>query len=462
MKKKLLASVLTSLGMVGAAQAVHVNPDGLGQVLLYPYYTVQNGFDTYVHVVNTTTQVKAVKVRFLEGKNSQEVLDFNLYLSPNDEWTGVLVRTAAGTSLMTSDTSCTVGAIPAAGQPFVNFRYLDDSVNGTDRTREGYIELIEMGEIDPESTVGVAATHVNGVPADCSVVRTAALTGTAVNTQPYFSAPAGGLYGFNTLINVEAGMATTIDAVALDNFSTSPLHRAPGDEAPSLSDLDTAADIIDGNNIVVFDAAVTRPVVDNVSALLMRTNVINDYVVAPEIAAMTDWVVTFPTKRFYVNDGPVTPFTEAWDTETSSSCDEISVSYFDREEGTATVTENEFSPPPPAGEGIALCNEVNTISVVPTGDTGGIFGAEFTNGEVTLNAGFTAGWMDINFTLVPASGIGQITDASGTVVQGLPFIGFAAMSFTNGTLTVDGVNVLSNYLGSSVHKGTRSISVVAP
>ncbi|NMG56927.1 hypothetical protein GPA23_20405, partial [Aromatoleum aromaticum] len=52
MKKQLLASVVAGLGVVGSAHAVHVNPDGLGQVLLYPYYTVQDGYDTYVHVVN--------------------------------------------------------------------------------------------------------------------------------------------------------------------------------------------------------------------------------------------------------------------------------------------------------------------------------------------------------------------------------------------------------------------------
>ena len=30
-----------ALGATGAAQAVNVNPDGLGQALIYPYYTTQ-------------------------------------------------------------------------------------------------------------------------------------------------------------------------------------------------------------------------------------------------------------------------------------------------------------------------------------------------------------------------------------------------------------------------------------
>lgn len=43
-------------------------------------------------VASTTTEAKAVKVRFVEGRNSQEALDFNLYLHPNKSWTGVVLN----------------------------------------------------------------------------------------------------------------------------------------------------------------------------------------------------------------------------------------------------------------------------------------------------------------------------------------------------------------------------------
>ena len=117
-RKSVSVAVLAGLGAVGAAstaEAVHVNPDGMGQVLLYPYYTVRNPkgvaankFDTYVAVTNTTSQVKAVKVRFLEGRRSAEVLDFNLFLSPFDMWTGAVVRTNEGAMLISNDNSCTL------------------------------------------------------------------------------------------------------------------------------------------------------------------------------------------------------------------------------------------------------------------------------------------------------------------------------------------------------------------
>ncbi|MCK2127787.1 hypothetical protein MX652_13945 [Thauera aromatica] len=450
MKRQLLASVIAGLGVVGSAHAVHVNPDGLGQVLLYPYYSVQDGYDTYVHVVNTTTAAKAVKVRFLEGKNSQEVLDFNLYLSPKDEWTAVVTRTSTGAQLATSDTSCTAPAIPAGGVAFRNFEYSGDAVSTLERTREGYLEIIEMGDLS--GAVAAAATHTSaGVPADCAAVR--AHASTASGTLP----ASGGLYGFNTLINVEAGLSTTVDAVALDDFwlNNQGSYTTTGSLSPSLEDGTPVADIIDGDQVIT---AFFAQRVDAVSAVLSRTNVMNDYVVGLDFNALTDWVVTFPTKRFYVNGdaAPRRPFSEEWDG--SQSCDNISITYYDREE-QREVGEDDFSPQPDAAEA-ALCNEVNTVSIVANGEEGGLLGANYTAAQIELAPGFNAGWMDIGFNSVAAT-IGLVS-ANGVRVAGLPVIGFSAMSFTNSTLVVDGVNVLSNYGGTSVHKGQRRITAVAP
>jgi len=484
MKKTMLhAAILAGLTAAGSAQAVHVNPDGLGQVLLYPYYTVQNGFDTYVHVVNTTNAVKAVKVRFLEGKNSREVLDFNLYLSPNDEWAGVITRSATtdGAVLKTADNSCVApSALPAAGQEFRNFEYQGDSVKDLARVREGYIEIIEMGVVPNAGgavvgaeTLALDATHdTTGVPANCDRVRTAAKTtdgnvATAtgiLNENPgaaYITSPTGGLYGFASLINVNSGMKTSYDAVAVDNFRDAPggdIHNPPGDTAPSLSDVNTLPDIIDGNTVVAFVPTVAG--IDDLSSILMRNQIMNDYVVDADRDSKTDWVITFPTKRFYVNSGDPTPlpFTEAWDATTSTSCDEISLTYFDREEQTHTVTVDEdFSPKPPVQVVTnTLCNEVNTLSIKPFGATSsytGLFGANYTAASFSLVDGFSYGWMHVDFD--PASVIAGTIGAAATDLVGLPVIGFAGVSNTNGTVQVNGVNVLSNYMGSVTHKATR-------
>ena len=114
-RKALSAAVLAGLGVAGTAEAVYHDVNGLGQVLVYPYYTVQsaggNSWNTYISVVNTTPKAKVVKVRFRQGKASVEVLDLNLYLSPNDVWTAAVVPAdATSTSpghLVTADLSCT-------------------------------------------------------------------------------------------------------------------------------------------------------------------------------------------------------------------------------------------------------------------------------------------------------------------------------------------------------------------
>ncbi len=477
MKKKLLmTAMVAALGGVGTAQAVHVNSDGLGQVLIYPYYTVQNGFDSYINLVNTTDQVKAVKVRFLEGKNSQEVLDFNLYLSPNDEWSGKVTTSASGgAKLESADTSCIAPAqIKAGGEDFRNLQYQADSIKTVARTREGYVEVIEMGVVTDAASI-VAATHVGGsatvtaTPADCAVIRTNAKTGGLFNTAPLtngISEPTGGLYGFVTLINVNSGLKTTVDAVAVDNFYngllvTDDLHFPPGDTRPSLEDVNTDGEIIDGNAVLTYSSL--NPI-DSLSAILTRSNVYNDYSIDAGRDSKTDWVMTFPTKRFYVNTLTPAPFTETWKTATSTSCDPIAIVYYDREERRHNVTVDEdFSPKPDVVAATnSLCNEVNTLSIKRFGTAAGtttLFGAEYTNASFTVDdAGFVAGWMNIAFanTLTGLVSTGGLPAVPGTLT-GLPVVGFSALSNSNGTLVVGGVNVLSNYLGSAVHKGVRTI-----
>src|SRR6185369_5667400 len=108
-KKTIHTAVLVGLVAVGAStstHAVHINPDGLGQVLIFPYYTARAGQFTAIQIVNTQNNTKAVKVRFLEGKNGREVLDFNLFMSPNDAWTGAIVATSDGAKFVSNDNSC--------------------------------------------------------------------------------------------------------------------------------------------------------------------------------------------------------------------------------------------------------------------------------------------------------------------------------------------------------------------
>jgi len=193
----MLAALAGIAGIAGTAQAVNVNPDGVGQVLIYPYYTTNDGNQTILSVVNTTDHAKAVKIRFLEGYNSREVLDFNLYLSEHDVWVASiteLVGVDGGQpGIIVPDTSCTVPYIYGNGgiQEFLPYAYTGDYTDGgpedTARQSEGYFQAIEMGTLtnDSERDPGTldkddpgrpgsadAATHVvqedgSSMPLDC-------------------------------------------------------------------------------------------------------------------------------------------------------------------------------------------------------------------------------------------------------------------------------------------------------
>lgn len=480
MKRNLInMAVLSTLGLAGTAGAVTTG--SLGEVLIYPYYSVRSGNDTLVTVVNTQDYAKAVKVRFLEAKNSREVLDFNLYLSPHDVWTGVITTTDSGAKIVSGDTSCTVPAIPAGGVEFRNFQYTGSNADGEDgslnRTREGYVEIIEMGtvghiDIDPGSATvyfDTAVTHTSsGVPANCAAVVNGwksggVFTGNSLGFGNGLSEPTGGMMGTGTLINVANGTDFSFDPVTLDDFASSPNHSAPGDLFPSLTDADPFSVTFYQGNAVSSNWFNGLPA-DAVSALMMRTSVLNEYTVEPTLAAGTDWVVNFPTKRFYVssdtdNDSDSAdknyfrPFTQ--DFKLNGACEEVALTIYDREERT-TTSDVDFSPLPPVGKN-SLCWEVNVVTFNGTNVLGS---------ALALNVpsqGFNSGWLRMAFPSVSGNGATdgdgdatrQIIDDNGTTYAGLPVIGFGVQEYVNGNVG----GVLSNYGGSFVHKYNRSIYV---
>ena len=187
-RKNLTAAVLAGLagaaGIAGTAQAVNLNPDGLGQVLIYPYYTSNDGNATILSVVNTTDNAKAVKVRFKEGFNSREVLDFNMYMSAYDVWVAAIADDEGTPTLYIPDSTCTVPYLyeknvenGVGSQAFLPYDYQGSNEDGgptsIQRAAEGYFEMIEMGTLTGDSAE--YATHYvdsDGVqaPEDCGAL----------------------------------------------------------------------------------------------------------------------------------------------------------------------------------------------------------------------------------------------------------------------------------------------------
>jgi hypothetical protein len=174
----------------------------------------------------------------------------------------------------------------------------------------------------------------------------------------------------------------------------------------------------------------------------------------------TDWVVTFPTKRFYVRTGTgLAPklFQRNFN-DGAGSCDDVSLNIYDREERT-TSTPVTFSPPPPT-PGNSICWEANVITFSSSNVLASLNSAN-------IPTSFEHGWLNLGFFPATVTGTVHQLISTATVVTpafgstfplvagtyfGLPLVGFMVESFLNGTLVVAGQNVLSNYGGSFVHK----------
>ncbi|MCU7924867.1 MAG: hypothetical protein KZQ97_00330 [Candidatus Thiodiazotropha sp. (ex Dulcina madagascariensis)] len=286
------ATAFLAITASGFAAAAHVNHDRTGQVVLLPYYTVNNNFITNITITNTTPLFKAVRVRFLESHNSGDVLNFNVYLSPQDVWNGTLrMNSDTGLpNLITEDESCTYPS-KSHLQAGVNMHNTFTATTDADLT-EGYVEIIEMGviadgagpaidggwsaEIDSDTTADadgvVLAADIAagdrsipagllhdaaGMPADCSVVSDAwaagavngfangfepgamAATGVAADPVPALPygettnaglvAPTGGINAYGIMINASTGAAFVQEAVHIDQYTSVAQHYRPDD-----------------------------------------------------------------------------------------------------------------------------------------------------------------------------------------------------------------------------------------
>jgi len=520
-RKNLTAAVLAGLagaaGIVGSAQAVNINPDGLGQVLIYPYYTVNGGNATLLSVVNTSEDAKAVKVRFMEGQNSQEVLDFNLYMSAFDVWVAAIVDNGENSTtptLVVNDTSCTVPYLylnDANGdgtrdgmQVFLPYEMAKDGGATTlDRAAEGHFEMIEMGTLVGSSAS--AATHgASGVPANCGTLIDAWTDpdNTVAGDEGYWlqnpfvdmEAPSGGLFGGAAIVNVGGGTMYSYDAKAINGFSSAVftpqgnLHQVPGNTLPSLNSGDGLAATVFLDNGVTLDSGTFTRGVDAISYLFMHDQIMNEYTTEAVVNGATEWVVTFPTKAFYVykessgSASAIAPFTSTWNG--SGACEVVVLdTLWDREEQVAGIVPGQpippiVSPAPPNPEipGVvpfSLCFETSIIRFDGTTDDGASTLPVVTSTEILGSTnfhsiangalGFEAGWARLQLAEHPeVDAAGEIIPGGDTLTRtldsltGLPVTGFAVQRFSNGTL-VDGNGnaVLANYGGIFGHKGTR-------
>ena len=458
MKKSTLISfwILGTLINSTTSIAANLNPRGAGQALIYPYYTVNNDLNTLVSVVNPTSDVKALKVRFLESDNGQPVLDFNAYVGPFDVWTAALSATATGAQLSTADNSC----VPFLGnpQPFLDFAFvLDPGSDAEEREREGYLEIIEMAVVT-DAVLTPSATHVNGVPANCGTLAAAWLPGGQWFIDPTdgVEAASGGLFGQAIIVDVAQGTAVSYKADAIDSFYAEGdfLHTDPGELFPSMASADPTSLIIEAGQPIQSNWNTGE---DAISALYMRDSIFNEYVLGSGIDAKTEWVITFLTKSLYVNsDAPRAPFSSQF-SGLEGACEMFFLQdLFDRNGQFIDIGFGAVDPPPPPR---TFCWNTNVFEFFnfQLDGLGPRTQSEILGSTnlVTLNTNpFFSGWLEMRFPFTST-----LTDTQDNYTyRGLPVVGFAVQTYTNLNAQP---GLLAQYAALFSHRSTRSIEPVS-
>ena len=481
MKKNLISLAVAASVLGGAAVQAgqYVNPDKTGEVLLFPFYNADNGNATNMHIVNTTSDTKAIKIRFLEHKNSDEVLDFNLYLSPKDHFAFGVIKdpNGDGGAVITADNSCTVPALgspnpPFSGtattnsggqtvriQPFVNYQYAttEDFDSSIQRSLTGHVEVIEMGTVvnvgEGELTSAEKKTQyasfikhdATGVPANCAALTASwAAGGFAAGA---IEATTGGLYGLAYHINVEAAAAFGFEPTAIDDWAGGDVeHSDPGKLFPSITSGVQKATIHTSSGAVQYAEVTASAGVIATSATLMTDSISNDVMVNPAIGGMTDWVVTFPTKRAHVDEAiksdVIPPFTDNWAATVAGAtagtykekqaCEAVNIKQYNREE--LTTTQGLGFSPQPVGTTSSICNETAVIAMGPAGTASAL---SVSTGLTNLAATYAEGWQVISFdkAVDKAAKRTQVMTVGNYTMNGLPVIGFGAYKVNNGAMS---------------------------
>lgn len=489
---------LAALGLCASTcGAVRLDPDGMGQVLLYPYYTVRHGNQTVYTVTNHTDRHKVLQVQMSEGRNGRNVIGFNVLLAPYDSWSATTFSFSDADDeafLLPGDASCTYPRFDAFtfsdGRGYAQLRPWSytgtrrDAGPGTyDRTREGYIKIFELATVVPETPPAVAMTPTaGGVPAGCASLIEAYEGGYwAQDRKAHLTNPTGGLSGEAMVLNVAAGTVMAYQATALADFRADPADVPQGSRATVLNHFKPAEEGV-GLDDALSDPAtgfVTATIqlpnrrqdlvypreraIDAVSAVLSADAVNVNYVNDASIGATTDWVVTFPTRPYYtdqaiVGAAAIKPFTSlypgAGGSESTASMP-VPYSLRDRDGRRVLVTGG-------TTEAVDLRFNTQVIAVAPSVNIVALAGRPLGSSLATRLAPVSGtarrdgGWMTLDFlryqegasmanrSLRPAE--------DGTVMLGLPAIGFAAVNYVNAAAAP---GVLANYSMANPQRRTQ-------
>lgn len=395
---------------------IHVNPGGLGDALIYGYYNVKNGNLNFLRVVNTSSiSGVGAKIRFREGKNSNEVLDFFICLSARDQWSAFIVDGGSTQPAIlyywdndtptypdpqrNDDPTDNVTATTIATEPFhYSLTGAASSVTAND-TKEGYFEII--ANVAWPDTPGDDKTVKKPTGCRDKVIDLVGTTYDAPNS----------LMGNAYIFNIAAGAGTyAYNATALADFADRSFRGSlANDSSPRLDD---ATETLNAVNFV-----------------LTKSRQYATYDL--QFDGQTTIINTFPTKRLSIEGDPAPgngPFNDAATIEADGTikdrCETVALQIWDDAEHTPTTSEGVS--PRPVEEQFQKCNEVSLI-VVGSGDP--VLTTDLK--DVSLQtSGYDLGWIIEDLTAP-----GRQTTVGNATASGLPVISYELQGFLSGYLT---------------------------
>jgi len=197
--------------------------------------------------------------------------------------------------------------------------------------------------------------------------------------------------------------------------------------------------------------------------VLAADRVFNEFLTDPAVGASSEWVVTFPTKQFYVDPAIVgttatsylPPFEETFGggnggfNDPAVACNARDFHYFDREGAPPSTGVCTLCRIPPNQY---LCYEAELLTFnqqdVEPGVASRIFGSL---NAINFSTYYANGWFDLSLSINADEALRPSLE--GNVFTGQPVVGFLAVNYINANVTP---GVLSNYSAIYPHRSTAS------
>ena len=438
--KKLFVMFL-ALAVFGTSAALNAatRSTDLGDAIQGAYFNARNAA-TFVSVVNTSSTYGVLaKVRFREGKYSNETLDFVVCLSAGDRWTFLIYGdddpdTPARVYLWDDDTVTYPGSDAFEGG--VPFSTAGGTCVTDDMAKEGEFEIIglrawnentaQQNNVDidsPEKCYDFAEVCYGTQKAEDWCVDTGEPPITPEDVPNVLFSEVR-IYD---LSNIDSG---NIRTYAYNTWNYEDCNPSGYDSTPVAFGADSYP--MWGN----CDGGI-----DAVNVALTKTEAYATYDLESMLAGNSGAIIAFPTKRETLLDSAAqhTMFNLDCDVIdecywTEDNCTEcIDVARWDDEENNPTSPTCEFSPCEPEEFQFCLPYQINYI----TYDGNPALLNTILDTDLDVN-GYDLGWLKFNFRLDTASSATRyIVDADASPdsvrVYGMPVIGFELNSIFSGT-----------------------------